>query len=298
MEASEHDTTTHTPTRPPSFDLGLGLEDSVAIVTGAGGQIGRVIVDALLAAGCYVGGLDVNLPSDLRIHERITWSRVDITDEEAVRVAWSHVSQRFDGRIPSICICAAGLDLSFLAHHQSAADMPILQFRKTLDVNLTGTFITAKTWLACIRDRLEADSKLKTTLRNVSLVIIGSEAGVLGVPSNADYAASKSAIQYGLMKSLAPDAARIFDRAIVNAIAPGAVDTPQFRKECAADPGALWVDAQATVVSRKPVAIEHVARTCVLLASEKWSGSTTGQVVRVDGGKSGRLFWDQQGAAV
>lgn len=212
--------------------------------------------------------------------------------------AWARVRAHFAGDLPTICICAAGLDLSFLDHHRSIADLPVGQFRDTLDVNTTGTFITAKTWLRAIRHDLKHTPELRSHLNNVSLVVIGSEAGVLGVPGNADYATSKSAIQYGLVKSLAPDAARIFDRAIVNAIAPGAVDTPQFQRECAADQGALYVDAQATVVTRKPVSIEHVARTCVLLASEKWSGSTTGQVIQVDGGKSGRLFWHPSGGAV
>lgn len=298
MQADDHVTRDQEVEPAPLFDLSLGLEGSVAIVTGAAGQIGRVIVDALLTAGCHVGAFDINPPSDLTYRERLMWTRVDITDGESVRSAWSGVTRRSGGHVPTICICAAGLDLSFIDHHQSAADMSVAQFRRTLDVNTTGTFITAKTWLSHLRRYIKADPGLRDTLRNVSLVIIGSEAGVLGVPSNADYATSKSAIQYGLTKSLAPDAARIFDRAIVNAIAPGAVDTPQFKRECAADPGTLWIDAQATVVSRKPVAIEHVARTCLLLASEKWSGSTTGQVIRVDGGKSGRLFWDQHGAAI
>lgn len=283
--------------QPPTFDLGLGLENTVAIVTGAAGQIGRVIVDALLAAGCCVGALDINPPSELTSHQRLMWSRVDITDEDAMQAAWSRVTTRFK-LIPTVCICAAGVDLSFLDHHQSAADMSVSQFRRTLDINVTGTFITAKTWLACLRASVGVVPEFRGILKNVSLVIIGSEAGILGVPSNSDYAASKSAIQYGLVKSLAPDAAKIFDGAIVNAIAPGAVDTPQFKKECAADPEALWMDAQATVVTRKPVAMEHVARMCVLLASEKWSGSTTGQIIRVDGGKSGRLFWDEFGGAL
>lgn len=136
--------------------------------------------------------------------------------------------------------------------------------------------------------------------KNVSLIIIGSEAGVLGVPGNADYAASKSAIQYGLMLSLAPEARKVTSPpslARVNAIAPGAVDTPQFRKECATDSTLVWQESQATVASREAVKTEHVARTCLMLASDRWSGSINGQVIRVDGGKSGRLFWSKDGEA-
>ncbi|KAK5937002.1 hypothetical protein PMZ80_010751 [Knufia obscura] len=280
------------------MDISFGLDGCLVVVTGASGHIGKVIVDAFLEAGCCVVGLDIKVQSSPKQHERLRWIEVDITSESVVRNAWSEAQRHFNGRVPTVCVCAAGLDLSYIDHHQSVADMPVEQFRRTLDVNTTGTFITAKTWLKCIKDSIDADTQLRSTLRNVSLIIIGSEAGVLGVPGNADYAASKSAIQYGLTMSLAPEAARIFEHARVNAIAPGAVNTPQFQKECEAAPEALWVDAQVTVASKKPVEMEHVAKTCLMLASNNFSGSTTGQVIRVDGGKSGRMYWDRDGRAI
>jgi NAD(P)-dependent dehydrogenase (short-subunit alcohol dehydrogenase family) len=136
-------------------------------------------------------------------------------------------------------------------------------------------------------------------LQNVSFITIGSEAGVLGVPGNPDYAASKSAVQYGLTLSLAPDAARICPRARVNAICPGPVDTEQFRRECTEDKTSTikWTEAEATVALKKPVKIEDIAKLCLYLASERWSSSTTAQCIRIDGGKSGRLYWDRDGNA-
>lgn len=160
--------------------------------------------------------------------------------------------------------------------------------------NTIGTFITAKTWLSCIKNPpVHIDKKAES----ISLVIIGSEAGVMGVPGNADYAASKSAIQYGLMLSISAEAVSVRPDARVNAVAPGAVNTPQFQQECAAEgSGALqWFEAEATVASRRPVDPSHVARTCLLLASSNLSGSTNGQIIRVDAGKSGRMFWDNNG---
>jgi NAD(P)-dependent dehydrogenase (short-subunit alcohol dehydrogenase family) len=135
---------------------------------------------------------------------------------------------------------------------------------------------------------------------NVSLIIIGSEAGALGVAGNADYAASKSAVQYGLVQSLAPDAARINLRARVNAICPGAVDTPAFRSECTSDVSGMtqWVEAEATTASRRPTRAEDVARLCLVLASDRWSASTNAQAIRVDAGKSGRLYWSKDGEAL
>ncbi|KAF4920915.1 2,5-dichloro-2,5-cyclohexadiene-1,4-diol dehydrogenase [Colletotrichum viniferum] len=136
--------------------------------------------------------------------------------------------------------------------------MSAAQFRKTLDVNVTGTFITAKTWLSNIPDVLETSLSVKVK-QNLSLIIIGSEAGIMGVPGNPDYASSKSAVQYGLMLSLAPDAVKRNSRARVNAICPGAVDTPMFRKECADDKtgSTKWIESEATVASKKPMVSIH-----------------------------------------
>lgn len=122
----------------------------------------------------------------------------------------------------------------------------------------------------------------------------GSEAGQFGVTGNPDYACSKAGIQYGLMRSLTPDAANIFHRARVNAISPGPVDTPQFRKECEADQSgqSAWLESQATVALKRAVPMQDVAKLCCFLASESYSSSITGQVIPIDNGKSGKVFWN------
>jgi NAD(P)-dependent dehydrogenase (short-subunit alcohol dehydrogenase family) len=174
--------------------------------------------------------------------------------------------------------------------------------------NVTGTFISAKAWLGRLQQEMgkqRADSTLERTpdpinqLRNVAFIVIGSEAGILGVPGNPDYAASKSAVQHGLILSLAPDAARICPKARVNAVCPGAVDTQQFRRECAEnkESALIWKEAEATVALKSPVKIEDIAKQCLFLTSERWASSTTGQFIRIDGGKSGRLYWDKNGNA-
>lgn len=50
-------------------------------------------------------------------------------------------------------------------------------------------------------------------MNNVSLIIVGSESGHFGERGNADYAAGKSAVQGGLLKSLMGDVSRIWPRA-------------------------------------------------------------------------------------
>ncbi|KAF4950566.1 hypothetical protein FGADI_8125 [Fusarium gaditjirri] len=249
------------------MDLGLGLQGDVVVVTGAGGQIGQVIVEAFLSAGCLVGGFDIDKSKFIKQHWNLFWVAVDTTDEVGMTAAWKSVEERFNAT-PTICVCAAAVDLSFVEHHSSITKMPT----KTP----------------------------KSKGKNISLIIIGSEAGDFGVAGNPDYAASKAAVQFGLVLSLAPDAARVHPLARVNSISPGAVDTERFRAECTEDrSGTLkWIESEATVAQKKAVDVEGIAKMCLVLASEKWSPSITGQNVRLNGGKSGKFFWNQNGDAL
>lgn len=128
-------------------------------------------------------------------------------------------------------------------------------------------------------------------MRNIGLIIVGSESGHFGERGNADYASGKSAVQFGLVRSLIGDVARIWPGVRVNAVAPGPVDTAQFRKECAENPDQLWLDAQATTALKKPVPPESVAKSILFLASENWSGNIAGQVLNIDSGKQGKVMW-------
>lgn len=268
------------------FDTGLGLEGSHVLVTGSSGAIGSIVVTAFLSAGAYVSAFDLKPPQHPVEHVRLRSYQVDITNEASIEEAMEMARSSFG--VISTCIAVAGLDLSFAPHH-SLADMPLQDWQRIMQVNVDGTFLTCRAWLRGIRGFATPHTK------NISAVVFGSEAGRFGVPSCAAYAASKAAIQVGLVKSLARDAVSIDPRCRVNAVAPGPVDTRQFREECANDPTALWREAQATVAQKKPVAVESVARVCLFLASDNFAGNITGQVLPVDSGKSGTLFWLSDG---
>lgn len=265
------------------FDVGMGLEKSHVLVTGACGAIGSVLTTAFLAAGACVSAFDIK-PQDTFRHERLYTQQVDITDEAAVER--SMVAAREKYGVITTCVMAAGVDLSFCLH-RSLVDMPLGEWQRILNVNVNGTFLTCRAWLRGIKEFSNPQT------RNISAIIFGSEAGTFGVPDCAAYAASKSAIQYGFVKSLARDAVGIHPRCRVNAVAPGPVATKQFSKECEEDPNGLWREAQATVALHQPVPIEAVARACLFLASENFSGNITGQVLPVDSGKSGALMWPE-----
>lgn len=265
------------------MDLSLGLEGTHVVVTGGAGYLGMAVVQAFLAAGAIVSAFDTNEEKMELRHERLHWQIADITLESSLEAAFGGAYAR--NGVIATCVALAGLDLSYLPQRASLCDMPLSQWQRTHRTNVEGTFLTARTWLRNIR------SHANPSTRNVSLVIIGSEAGTFGVTGNADYGSSKSAIQYGLVQSLVKDVVNFHPRARVNAVAPGPVDTPQFRKECANDSNAMWLEAQATVALKTPVPMESVAKTVLFLSSENWSGNTTGQVLMVDSGKSGKVHW-------
>ncbi|KAK5258128.1 hypothetical protein LTR40_008521 [Exophiala xenobiotica] len=249
------------------FDTSLGLEGSHVLVTGSTGAIGSLVVQAFLSAGAFVSAFDITEPKSRTEHERLLSQTVDITDETGLEQAMENARAKFG---------------------HSLADMPLADWRRIMNVNVDGTFLTCRAWLRGIRKHATTET------RNISAVVFGSEAGRFGVATCAPYATSKSAIQYGLVKSLARDAVDINPNCRVNAIAPGPVDTAQFRNECEADGLAMWREAEATVALRKPVAIAAVARACLFLASDNYAGNITGQLLPVDGGKSGSLLWLQR----
>ncbi|KAL9598683.1 MAG: hypothetical protein Q9219_004352 [cf. Caloplaca sp. 3 TL-2023] len=219
------------------LDLGLRLERAHVVVTGGSGYIGSATVKAFLAAGAYVSVFDIAYPKATLQHLHLKFHIVDITSEGQLTNAFE--AARRDFGVVQCCVALASLDLSSLEHRESIIDMPVEQWRRTHQVNVEGTFLTAKTWLQQIKDS-------GSEMTNVSLVIVGSESGHFGERTNADYASGKSAVQFGLVQSLKSDFVKKLPRARVNAVAPGPVNTERFRWECQQNPDQYWLDAQAT----------------------------------------------------
>ena len=188
-----------------SIDLGLDFKDTHVLITGGAGYIGSAVVSAFLQLNASVTVLDI-APHKLNIvHDKLHIFQTNTTSESAVADAFERATAAFG--IPTVCIALAALDLSALPHHESLTEMPYEQWRRTMQVNVDGTFLTARAWLRGIKAHAVEE------LRNVSLIIVGSESGAFGERGNADYASSKSAVQFGMVQSLMADAARVFPRA-------------------------------------------------------------------------------------
>lgn len=232
------------------FDVGLGLENTHVLITGGAGLVGGHVVRAFLAAGSKVTAVDLapnTLFEDNDHHPNLHFLNADIRDPARMEAAFRRAWSKF-GPVHT-CVALASLDLSVLNQTDSLADMNPREWNNVIDTNVNGTFVTCRQWLRSLRSAIADNPDATPELRNVSLIIMGSESGRFGVRTMAAYAAGKAAVQVGLLQSLALDAPRIFPRARVNAIAPGPVDTPRYREEMATYGREWhWKEAEATCV--------------------------------------------------
>ena len=190
-------------------------EHSVVLVTGAASGIGAASAALAAERRFAVIAIDrdkraiASLADELRARGASAAAALpaDVNDETALERAID------DGvaavGLPTAAVCCAGVDGGGATHEYDAAS-----FDRLLGVNLRGTFLTCR---AVIRRLVEHE-------RPGALVCVSSISAFVGVPGGtAAYSASKGGVT-GLVRSLAVEYAPRGIR--VNAIAPGATETP------------------------------------------------------------------------
>jgi 3-oxoacyl-[acyl-carrier protein] reductase len=245
-----------------------GLRGKRVLVTGGSGGIGAACARSFAAEGAEVV-VHFHLGRDrAQAVAAETGGRsagADLTDEAQVEQLFAEAGEL------DVCAAIAGI---WPADDEPVWELSLERWRATLDANLTATFLTARGFLRQLGDREGA------------LVLCGSTAGLVGEAGHADYAAAKSAITGGLLRSLKNEAVRRNPRCRVNAIAPGWTESPMTRGHV--DPERVR-QITRTMALRKVAQPEDVAAAVVTLASPLLSGHVTGQVVTVAGGMEGRV---------
>ncbi|KAF9007059.1 hypothetical protein BDQ17DRAFT_1398560 [Cyathus striatus] len=263
--------------------LDLGLQNVHVLVTGASGGIGLETTRLFLDQGAKVTAHYNSTPSTLNpILEKYGPSnaqavQANLTEEHDVQRLFTFATKLF-GEV-QVIIINHGI---FPVEDKFLWQMSLDQWKKTLDTNLTGSFLVAREYLKHLEI---APSNIKD---KAVITFVGSTAGKYGEACHADYASSKSAMMYGLTLSLKNEIVKIAPKGRVNAVGPGWVNTP-MAEESLKDPTIVY-KALATTPLKKVAQPFDVATQIVLLSSQTVSGHVTGQVLMIEGGMEGRLL--------
>jgi NAD(P)-dependent dehydrogenase (short-subunit alcohol dehydrogenase family) len=245
-----------------------------ALVTGGGSGVGRAVALALAREGIDVticGRREAQLKAMASESSRVLPFVADVTDEASMAALYEKAEAAhgpFD-----IVVANAGM-----AGSAPAAKTTLADWQRTLDVNLTGAFLTVKPALAGMTQR-----------KRGRIVFIASTASLKGYAYVAPYVAAKHGV-VGLMRALAVEMAK--SGVTVNAICPGFVETDMLEeavKRVVEKSGRSTEETRKLFMSDNPqgrfIQPEEVAATVLWLVSEA-AQSITGQAISVSGGET------------
>lgn len=239
------------------------MDKKVAIITGAAKGIGRAIAERMHKENYQTILVDLDIENGQllanQLGEGAEFYNCNISKEEDVNKLFSALVKKF--HTIDVLINNAGI-----IKDNVIWKMPTEDFDTVIDINLKGT------WLMC----KNAASIMKIQQKG-RIVNITSRAW-LGNPGQSNYSASKAGV-VGLTRVLALELGKY--GVLVNAIAPGLIDTPLTQK-LPEDVQEKLIYAQPTKSMGKP---EDIANAVVFLSDDN-TQFITGQTIYVDGGKS------------
>jgi len=246
----------------------MRLDGKTALVSGAGQGLGRAIALRLAAEGARVAVNDRVASENVDEVVRETGGTpaiADVSDPDAVNRMVSDVKERL-GTIDVLVANHAYMTMApFLEHDPE-------DWWRNVDVNLSGTFFLIRAVLPAMRQRQAG-----------RIAIIASEFGVAGWANATAYAASKAGL-ISLTKTLGRELGP--ENILVNAIAPGIMDTPQLDVD-AEDAGVSPEEIRRRYAADSPIGRigrpEEIAALVAFLASDG-AGALVGQVLQPNGG--------------
>lgn len=249
------------------------MREKVAIVTGGGQGIGRVIAEHLLRVGCRVAlweadreaaeetASDLNRPNDLLAVP------CDVSKEIDVRHALERTLKHF-GRLDYL-VNNAGL-----SEFKPLADLTLTDWNRVMGVNLTGAFLCAKSAVPHLRETKGA------------IVNIASTRALQSEPDAEAYAATKGglvALTHALAVSLGPQVR-------VNCVSPGWIDVSSLKKRGDREPEKLRETDHAQHPAGRVGQADDVARMVLFLLDDA-NSFITGQNFIVDGGMTRKMIY-------
>ena len=240
--------------------------DRIVVVTGAAGGMGLLAARRFLANGDTVIATDTTMealtklpdgePSDARLHLVVA----DISKEDDC-AAVSAKADEVGGRVDVLVNVAGFFPI------QSFDGMTTDDFRKVVDINLTGTFLMIKAMTPLLRGRGWG-----------RIITIGSASAFEGVSDQVHYVAAKAGL-FGLSRSIARVLGK--DGITVNVVTPGLTVTPAV--EAKMPPEMIEEQIKLRAIPRKEQG-EDLIGAILFLASPD-ADFISGQTINVDGGK-------------
>lgn len=235
----------------------------IAVITGAAKGIGKAIAQRMAHDNYMVILVDVDKENGEALANELgdtaKFMMCDISNDKEVSVLFKSVITEYN-RV-DVLVNNAGI-----IRDNVIWKMPVEDFDKVVDINLKGT------WLMC----KEAGTLMREQKKG-RIINIASRAW-LGNRGQSNYSASKAGV-VGLTRVLALELGKY--GVLVNAIAPGLIDTP-LTQQLPEDVQEKLIQAQPTKTIGKPEDIANV----VAFLSNKNTQFITGQTIYVDGGKS------------
>lgn len=263
--------------QPRETGMGRDITGRCAVVTGAGSGIGRACAQRLAAAGIRVAAVDVNgaAAADTRAAiEKVGGTALDlvadVTDESSVATAVTSARARLGP--PRILVNAAGVIV-----RKKLLDSTLEEWRRVIDVNLTGYFVLLKHVVPSMADA-----------GGGSIVQVASIAGHIGYgfPS---YTAAKG----GVLAFTRQLAAELAERRIrINSVSPGVVHTG-LNRDTLRDEAIRSATVRNTPWGRIGEPVDVAAAVFFLASSD--ADFVTGADLVVDGGMISTIHWGQAG---
>lgn len=246
------------------------------LITGAAAGLGQTIATSYAREGATVAIIDFADSHDTvtkvtALGQQAAAFKADVRDQNAVQEAVKQAAAFFGGRI-DVLINNAG----FNGHYNLVENMPLAQWRETLDINLTGTMLVTQSVIPFMK-----------ATGGGAIGITASNVARRGLPYRADYVCSKWAL-LGLNQTLALEL--VDDHIRVNAVCPGPIEGDRIEdvmmRQAEAEGKSLvgmrkaWEDAAPM---KRFVTAEEVTAAMMFLTSDAAS-AMTGQALNVTGG--------------